>query len=214
MSSIEMYLNQLNPAFQLTPFLQDPFKVFVYAFKFGMFIDGPVYRTTILICIVQTLRQIDNRFHVLPAMWQHWALLANTTARVLCDFPAILQSRMGCGHCRKPRDEPSCRAFLPENISYDVTFHCQSICYLFKCPHLVLYYSNQYELSEKRPDKHDIWMWNVSLCYLLSVCLTISPASEACYFCVRYKSICFFIYNMTLWVTEDLKAAYNEMTDE
>jgi len=46
MSTIELYLNQLNPAFKLTQFLQDPFNVFVSAFKCVAFIDGPVYRTT------------------------------------------------------------------------------------------------------------------------------------------------------------------------
>jgi len=46
MSTIELYLNQLNPAFKLTQFLQDPLNVFLSAFKCGVFIDGPVYRTT------------------------------------------------------------------------------------------------------------------------------------------------------------------------
>jgi len=71
MATIQFCLNQLNPACKLTPFLQNPFNVFVSAFNCGVFIDGPVYRTTIFICMVQTLRQIDNRFHVLTAMWQH-----------------------------------------------------------------------------------------------------------------------------------------------
>ena len=110
-STIELFLYQLNPVFKLTPFLQDPF-VFVSAFECGMFTDGPLYRTTVFICIVQTSRQTDNRLHVLTAMWQHWALHANWAARVLCDFPAMLQSRMCCGHCRKPRDVPSGRKTL------------------------------------------------------------------------------------------------------